>query len=160
MKKGITAILLAILLIGAFGAAVASAVVSDDTGTTYGPGLMHRWAARYTDSGYGAGNYASCPYYSADGTVELEVETIDEALEIAQAKIDEDITEDDIYQMNRWWIVSYEDEDGVYEQARIDAVTGEVYTGYDVPAGYQTGGRFGRGSGYARGFGYCMGYGN
>ncbi|HIH95194.1 TPA: PepSY domain-containing protein [Methanosarcina acetivorans] len=158
MKKGITAILLAILLIGAFGAAVVSAVASDDTGATYGPGFMHRWAARYTDSGYG--NYAACPYYSADGTVELEVENIDEALEIAQDEIDEDITEDDIYQLNRWWIVSYEDEDGVYTQARIDAVTGEVYTGYDVPAGYQTGGRFGRGAGYARGFGYCMEYGN
>ncbi|AKB28142.1 hypothetical protein MSSIT_1423 [Methanosarcina siciliae T4/M] len=160
MKKGITTILLAILLIGAFGAAVVSAVASDDTGANYGSGLMNRWAARNTDSGYGAGNYASCPYYDADGAVELEVETIDEALEIAQAEIDEDITEDDIYQMNRWWIVSYEDEDGVYTQARIDSVTGEVYTGYDVPAGYQTGSRFGRGSGYGRGSGSCMGYGN
>ena len=48
----------------------------------------------------------------------------------------------------RWWIVSYEDEEGVYKQARIDAVTGEVYTGYDVPARYQTGGRFARGAGF------------
>ncbi|AKB37320.1 hypothetical protein MSSAC_2730 [Methanosarcina siciliae C2J] len=160
MKKGITTILLAILLIGAFGAAVVSAVASDDTGANYGSGLMNRWATRNTDSGYGAGNYASCPYYYADGAAELEVETIDEALEIAQAEIDEDITEDDIYQMNRWWIVSYEDEDGVYTQARIDSVTGEIYTGYDVPAGCQTGSRFGRGSGYGRGSGSCMGYGN
>ena len=153
MKKSIIAILLATLLIGAFGAAVASAVASDNTGANYGSGFMHRWAARYTDSGYGEGNYASCPYYSADGTVELEVETIDEALDIAQAEIDEDITEDDIYQMNRWWIVSYEDEDGVYTQARIDAVTGEVYTGYDVPAWGQTGGRFARGPGFCRAYG-------
>lgn len=160
MKKGIIAIILATLLIGAFGAAVASAVASNDTGATYGPGFMHRLAVRYTDSGYGAGNYASCPYYSADGTVELEVKTIDEALEIAKAEIDEAITEDDIYQMNRWWIVSYEDEDGAYTQARIDSVTGEVYTGYDVPEWCQTGGRFARGSGYGRGSGYCMGYGN
>jgi len=151
MKKGIITILLATLLIGAFGAAVVSAVASDNTGATYGPGFMHRWAARA--DGYGAGNYASCPYYSADGTVELEVETIDEALEIAQDEIDKDITKDDIYQMNRWWIVSYEDEDGVYKQARIDAVTGEVYTGYDVPAWCQTGGRFARGAGFCRAYG-------
>lgn len=151
MKKSIAAILLATLLIGAFGAAVASAVASDDTGTTYGSGFMHRWTARYTDSG--SGNYASCPYYNADGTVELEVETIDEALEIAQTEIDEDITEENISQMKRWWIVSYEDEDGVYTQARIDAVTGEVYTGYDVPAGRQTGGRFACGSGFCRAYG-------
>lgn len=151
MKKNIIAILLATLLIGALGAAVVSAAASDNTGATYGSGLMHRWAARYTNSG--TGNYASCPYYNADGTVELKVETIDEALEIAKAEIDEDITEADLSQMNRWWIVSYEDDDGVYTQARIDAVTGEVYTGYDVPALCQTGSRFARGSG-------CRAYGN
>ena len=160
MKKSIIAILLATLLIGTFGAAVVSAVASDDTRANYGPGVMQRWAARSTDSG--TGNYASCPYYNADGTVELEVETIDEALEIAKEDIDADVSKDDIYQMNRWWIVSYEDEDGVYTQARIDAITGDVFTGYDVPAGAQTCGRFARGSGYARGHGhgYCMGYGN
>ncbi len=151
MKKTITAILLGILLIGTFGAVVVSAVSPDDTGIRYGSGPMHRGAARYTDSG--AGNYASCPYYNADGTVELEVETVDEALEIAKAEIDEDITEENISQMKRWWIVSYEDEDGVYTQARIDAVTGEVYTGYDVPAGRQTGGRFACGSGFCRAYG-------
>lgn len=145
------AILLATLLIGAFGAAVASAVASDDTGIRYGSGPMHRWAARCTDSG--SGNYASCPYYNADGTVELEVKTIDEAFEIAKAEIDENVSKDDIYQMNRWWIVSYEDENGVYTQARIDAVTGEVYTGYDVPAWCQTGGRLARGSGFCRAYG-------
>lgn len=151
MRKTITVILLGILIIGAFGAAVATAVASDDTGIRYGSGPMHRWAARYTDSG--AGNYASCPYYNADVTAELEVETIDEAFEIAKAEIDENVSKDDIYQMNRWWIVSYEDEGGAYTQARIDAVNGEVYTGYDVPAGCQTGGRFTRGSGFCRAYG-------
>lgn len=160
MKKTITTILLGILLIGTFGAIVVSAFAPDDTGIKYGSGPMHRWAAN-TDSG--AGNYASCPYYKADGTVELEVKTIDEAFEIAKAEIDEDVSKDNIYQMNRWWIVYYEDEDGVYTQARIDAVTGGVYTGYEVPAGSQAGqegGRYGCGSGHARGSGYCMGYGN
>ncbi|WP_269850202.1 hypothetical protein [Methanosarcina horonobensis] len=52
MKKTITAILLGILLISAFGAVVVSAVASNDTGIRYGSGPMHRWAARYTDSGY------------------------------------------------------------------------------------------------------------
>lgn len=151
MKKSIIAILLATLLIGTFGAAVVSAVASDDTGANYGPGFMHRWAARSTDSG--AGNFASCPYYNADEPVELKVKTIDKALEIAKADIDDGVSEKDIYQMNRWWVVSYESEDGVYTQARIDAVTGEVYTGYDVPAGRQTGGRFARGSGFCRAYG-------
>jgi ABC-type glycerol-3-phosphate transport system substrate-binding protein len=157
MKKSVIAVLLGILLIGTFGAAVVSAVASDDA-RNYGSSPMHRWAARYTDSG--TGNFASCPYYNADETVELEVETIDEAFDIAKAKIDDGVSKEDIYQMNRWWIVSYEDEDGVYTQARIDAVTGEVFTGYDVPAGCQTGGRFARGSGYARGSGFCRANGN
>jgi hypothetical protein len=47
LKKNIIAILLVTLMIGAFGAAVASAVASDDTGIRYGSGPMHRWAARY-----------------------------------------------------------------------------------------------------------------
>ncbi|AKB18248.1 MULTISPECIES: hypothetical protein [unclassified Methanosarcina] len=158
MKKTITAILLGILLIGTFGAAVVSAVASDDTGATHGYGFMQRWAARSTDSG--AGNFATCPYYNADGPVELKVKTIDEAFDIAKAEIDADVSKDNIYQMNRWWIVSYEDEDGVYTQARIDTVTGDVFTGYDGPAGTQTCGRFARGSGYAHRHGYCMGYGN
>lgn len=157
MKKITTAIILGILLVGAFGAIVISAAAQNDTRTGYGPGHMHRWAARYTDSG--TGNYASCPYYDADGTAELKVKTVDEAFEIAKAEIDEDVSKDDIYQMNRWWIVYYEGEDGAYTQARIDAVTGEVYTGYDIPAGCQAGAGYGRGSGYARGPGYCMGYG-
>ncbi len=151
MKKSIIAILLATLLIGTFGAAVVNAVASDDTRANYGSGFMHRWAARSTDSG--AGNFAACPYYNADGPVELQVKTVDEAFKIAKEDIDAGVSEDNIYQMNRWWIVSYEDKDGVYTQARIDAVTGEVFTGYDVPAGRQTGSRFARGSGFCRAYG-------
>lgn len=159
MKKIITAALLGILLIGVFGAVVVSAVAPNDTRANYGPGFMHRWAARYTDTGYGAGNFSYCPYYNADGTIELEVETIDEAFEIARAEIDDGVSKDNIYQMGRWWIVYYEDENGAYTQARIDAVTGEVFTGYGASAGPQAGVRYGRGPGYARGFGCCM-YGN
>ncbi|AKB75262.1 hypothetical protein MSLAZ_2001 [Methanosarcina lacustris Z-7289] len=158
MKKSIIAILLATLLIGTFGAVVVSAVASDDTRANYGSGFMHRWAARHADSG--AGNFAACPYYNADEPVELKVKTVDEAFKIAKEDIDAGVSEDNIYQMNRWWIVSYKDKDGAYTQARIDAVTGEVLTGYDFPAGAQTNGRFARGSGNARGHGYCMGYGN
>lgn len=159
MKKTITAILLGLLLIGAFGAIVVSAVAPDDTGTKYGSGPMQRWAAGCTGSGYCTGDFSYCPYYGTDENVELEVETLDEAFEIAKSEIDDSVSRDDIYQMGRWWIVYYEGEDGVDTQARIDAVTGEVFTGYDVPAGCQAGARYGSGSGYARGSGHCMGYG-
>ncbi|MCQ1536648.1 hypothetical protein FTO70_13410 [Methanosarcina sp. KYL-1] len=165
MKK-IIAILLGALLIGTLGAAVVNAVASDDAGTGYGYGHMRMWAARNGGAGYGAGYgpgygpgncpvYDSyCPYASTDETVELEVETADEAFEIAKKKIDSGVSEDDIYQMGRWWVVFYENEDGVYKQARIDAVTGDVFTDYNVPAEPQAGGRYARGTGYCRAYGY------
>jgi hypothetical protein len=84
--------------------------------------------------------------------VELEVETSDEALEIARKEIDSKVSKDDISQMRRWWVVSYQDDDGVYKQARIDSISGEVFTDYPVCAGTQAGGRHGRGQGYCRGY--------
>lgn len=154
MRKAITAILLGILLIGASGAAVVSAVASDNAGVNYGPGSMQRWAARCTGSGPCAGNFSGCPYFNSGNTSELEVETSDEALEIARKEIDSKISKEDISQMRRWWIVSYQDEDGVYKQARIDAVSGEVFTDYPVCPGAQAGGRHGRGQGHCRGYNY------
>ncbi|WP_230668831.1 MULTISPECIES: hypothetical protein [Methanosarcina] len=130
MRKAIIAILLGILFIGVSGAAVVSAVASDNAGTNYGSGSMHRWAARNMDSGPRYGNFSDCPYFNSNSTAELEVKTVDEALEIAKAKIDSNISKEDISQMRRWWIVSYQDQDGVYKQARIDSFSGEVFTDY------------------------------
>lgn len=168
MKKMMTATLLGILLIGAFGAVVVSAVASNDTQTNDCSEYTYTWATEYMNSSSDDGNFSYCVYYnSSDGddnfsccryynsneTAELEVETIDEAFEIAKAEVDENVSKDNIYQRGFWWIVCYEDEDGVYTQARIDAVTGDVFTGYDLPAGPSF--RCGRGFG-AHGFGYCM----
>lgn len=154
MRKAIIAILLGILLIGASGAAVVSAVASDNAGANYGFGSMHRWAARYTDSGSREGNFSYCPYFNSSKTAELEAETADEAFEIARKEIDSNVSKEDISQMRRWWIVSYQDGDGVYSQARIDAVSGKVFTDYPACAGAQAGGRHGRGQGYCRAHAY------
>jgi hypothetical protein len=156
MKKTVMTVVLGMLLIGVFGAAAVSAVASDDVNTNYGHGFghMHRWTARYTDSGYIAGNFTSCPYFNSNGDVELKVGTVDEALKIARAEIDDNVSKEDISQMGRWWIVSYKDDEGVSSQARIDAVTGEVFTGYSVPAGPQGRGMCGRGPGFCRANGY------
>jgi len=154
MKKTIIAVLLGILLTGVFGAAVVSAVASDDAGTNYGFGSMHRWAARYMDSGNCEGNFSYCPYFNSSKTVEPQVKTADEALGIARKDIDSNVSKEDISQMGRWWIVPYENEDGISSQARIDAVTGKVFTGYPVPAGPQADGRYARGQGRCRAYGY------
>jgi hypothetical protein len=157
MKKEI-AILLGLLLIGAFGAAIVSAVASDDTKTNSFFGQMHRWGARNADFGYREGNSAYCPYLNSNNTIELKVQNVDQAFEIAKSKISSNVSKEGIYQMRRWWIVPY-DNNGVSSQARIDAVTGEVYTGYSVPAGAQTGCKYAYGSGCCgRGYGRCSGY--
>jgi hypothetical protein len=151
MRKVVIAILLGILLIGTSGAAVVNAVASDNEGARYGFGQMHRWAARNTDSGLREGNFSYCPYFNSGNTAELEVETADEALEIAREKIDSKISKEDISQMRRWWVISYED-DGAYKQARIDAVSGEVFTDYPACTGAQAGWRHGRGHGHCRAY--------
>ena len=159
MKKTIVAILLGVLLIGTFGAAVVSAVASNNAGVNnaganYGNGfgLMNRLGARYTNSGCCGGNFSYCPYFNASKTTEFKVKTVDDAFEIAKKEIDNSVSKEDIYQLGRWWIVSYKDENGTSSQARIDTVTGEVFTGYSVPAGFQTRGM------HARGFGCCRAY--
>jgi Peptidase propeptide and YPEB domain. len=151
MRKPIIATFLGILLIAAFGAAVVSAVASDNAGANYGFGSMHRWAARYMDSGSRGGNFSYCPYFNSSKTVELKVKTADEALEIAKKEIDNNVSKDDITQIRRWWLVSYQDKDGTYRQARIDAVSGKVFTDYPACPGTQAGGMYGsRGQGYCR----------
>jgi hypothetical protein len=152
MKKKIMRTLLGVLLISILGAAVVSAVTADNVKTGYGCGFgnRHGWGIRNMDSGYCTGNFSSCPYFNSTGTVELKVGTIDKAFETARAKIDDKVSEENIYQMGRWWIVSYKNDDGVSSQARIDAVTGEVFTGYTVSAGQYASGMYRRGSGFCR----------
>lgn len=152
MRKAIIAILLGVLFIGVSGAAVVNEVASDNAGTNYGFGSMHRLAARQTDSGSRYGNFSDCPYFNSNNTSELKVKTVDEALEIARIEIDSNVSKEDISQMRRWWIVFYQDEEGVYKQARIDAVSGEVFIDYPVCTGAQAGCRYGRGQGYCRAY--------
>lgn len=81
------------------------------------------------------------------------MKTVDDALVIAQDKISGDITENDIYQMGRWWIVNYT-ANGTAKQGRIDAYTGEVITDFFNSA-YALSGQYGQrmGRGYGR---MCM----
>ncbi|WP_370575983.1 hypothetical protein [Methanomethylovorans sp.] len=53
------------------------------------------------------------------------MKTVEEDLKIAKGGISADVTESDIYQMGRWWIVSYT-VDGTAKQRRIDAYTRKV----------------------------------
>ena len=149
MKK-ITSILLAGMLIATIaGIGIVSAAVDETDDATFF-GQMHRWAANRM--GYG---YDNCPAYGAyasDGTsvAEPEVGTIDEAIKLAENATGEEITESNVYQMGRWWVFSYADDEGTITQGRIDAYTGEVIDDFYANQGpqYQSG-RSMRGSGYA-----------
>ena len=94
-------------------------------------------------NGYGPG------YCATYANQEPTVKTVEEALTIAQKEISTGVTENDIYQMGRWWIVSYTGDDGTAKQGRIDAYTGEVipdfFTSQYAPSGQY---RQGMGRGY------------
>ena len=138
MKNNTTiALLLAALVIGTVGAGVVSAGTNDaQTGNSW-----YDWMADHMrfGRGYGygmmgdvpgfCGGYGSyapvAPGYETNAQ-EVTVQTVEDALEIAQEQIDSDVSENNIYQMGRWWIVYFTDDDGTIEQAYIDAFTGEV----------------------------------
>ncbi|WP_321419944.1 PepSY domain-containing protein [uncultured Methanomethylovorans sp.] len=94
-------------------------------------------------NGYGTG------YCAAYANQEPTVKTVEEALTIAQDKISVNVTENDIYQMGRWWIVSYT-VDGTAKQGRIDTYTGEVIPDF-FASQYATSGQYRQGMG--RGYG-------
>ncbi|WP_340818672.1 hypothetical protein [Methanolobus sp. WCC4] len=163
--KRTTSILLAGMLIATIaGIGIVSAAVDEADDATFF-GQMSRWAGhgmRYA-SGYASG-YGSeyCPVYSSyanDGTtLELEVETADDAMDIADDAIDGAV--EDIYQMGRWWVFIYTEGDTT-KQGRIDAYTGDVIVDFYASSSYQgqyyQGGRGMRG-GYG-GYGGCGGAG-
>ncbi|MBW6518709.1 MAG: PepSY domain-containing protein [ANME-2 cluster archaeon] len=52
--------------------------------------------------------------------------TQEEAVQLIEDAVDGTLTSE-MYQMGRWFVASYEDDDGVTKQARVDMFTGEVY---------------------------------
>ncbi len=165
MKK-ITAILLAGMLIAVTAGVGIVAAANGQAGNPGFVGSMHQWAASRMGQ-YGDGNwagYAGCPFFgtnagnvSGNNTVELEVATAEEAVSVAEAQTGQDISEDNVYQMGRWWVFSYADEEGIIKQGRIDAYTGEVIEDFYANSSYQ--GQYPQnGRGMMRGGGYGGGY--
>lgn len=166
MKKA-TSILLATMLIATIAGVGIVSAAAEDTDNTAFLGPMYRWAG-YQMRNVGENIPAYCPgfgYYGADGstaatTVELEVETVKEAVEIAEDATGQEISENNVYQMGRWWVFSYADDEEVIKQGRIDAYTGEVIEDFYQNAyqgrQYRQNGRSVRGNGYGGG---CAGAG-
>ncbi|MDW7733494.1 MAG: hypothetical protein SCH66_13835 [Methanolobus sp.] len=155
--KRVTAMLLAGMLIAVVaGAGIVSAATYANPNDNGFFGPMHRWADNMRNGGF-----AGCPFfgsYATDGnintTVELEVTTTEEAITIAEEETGQDIREDNVYQMGRWWVFYYTDEDGVVKQGRIDAYTGDVIEDFTENGTYQQysqNGRGMRGGGYGGG---------
>ncbi|MBP2030279.1 hypothetical protein J2755_001213 [Methanohalophilus levihalophilus] len=149
MKKTLNMLLVGAVLLAGAGM-VALTLQTEEVQAAYGYGPM---------SGIGG-----CPVYNQiTGTAtnyDLAVETLDDALEIAQDQIDPDVKEDNIYQMGRWWVVYYTNDDGVVMQSYIDAFTGEVVDSTSQTYNYAPA-RRGYGYGMMHGYGYGpgMGYG-
>lgn len=168
MRTTTIALLLAALVLGTVGAGVVSAETNDaQTGNSWSDWMAdHMGFGR--GHGYGmigaapefCGGYGSyAPVASGYGTnaQEVTVRTVEDALAIAQDQIDSEVSENNIYQMGRWWIVYYTDDDGTIEQARIDAFTGEVVTDFNTATQQAYGPADTRS--YHGGMGYGMMYG-
>ncbi|MBP1908646.1 PepSY domain-containing protein [Methanolobus bombayensis] len=162
MKKTTTILLAGMLITAIAGIGMASAATDENDDSTFF-GQMSRWAGQcvgYANgymNGYG---YADCPVYggyATDGTtVEIAVDNVDDAIDIAEAATDQEIAESDVYQMGRWWVFTYTDDDTI-KQGRIDSYTGDVIEDFyaDSTQGqYYQGGRNMRGNGYG-GYGGC-----
>ncbi|TGC09486.1 hypothetical protein [Methanolobus halotolerans] len=158
--KRITAILLAGMLIAVVaGAGIVSAAAFENSRNDGFLGPVSRWA-----NNMGYGGFGNCPFfgsYANDGVagtnVELEVTTAEEALTIAEEETGHDIMEDNVYQMGRWWVFYYTDENDIVKQGRIDAYNGNViedFTGDETYQQYRQSGqsdRSIRGGGYGGG---------
>ncbi|KAF5420056.1 MAG: hypothetical protein C5S44_09405 [Candidatus Methanocomedens sp.] len=173
MRTRTIALLLAALVLGTVGAGVVSAGTNDaQTGNSW-----YDWMADHMGFGRGygygmmgdapgfCGGYGSyapvAPGYETNAQ-EVTVRTVEDALAIAQDQIDSDVSENNIHQMGRWWIVYYTDDDGTIEQAYIDAFTGEIVEDFNTatqqaygPANTQS---HRSGMGYGMGYGMMYGY--
>ncbi len=143
MRNRTIAILAIVLLTGLAATTLVSAETNLLQRASGYVGGFCNWGAGGNGYGYGPG------YCTAYAGQELKVKTIDDALAIAQKEISADVTENDIYQMGRWWVVYYT-VDGTAKQGRIDAYTGEVIPDF-FASQYAVTGQYGRGMG--RGYG-------
>ena len=136
----IIALLLSALVLGTFGAGVVSAETNDGQTQTYNG--WYGWMADHMGFSNGVGGgpgycgsyggYAPTASGYDTNDQEVTVQTTEDALAIAQDQIDADVSESNIYQMGRWWVVYYTEDDGTIEQVRIDAFTGEVVEDYNT----------------------------
>nr|WP_321498768.1 PepSY domain-containing protein [uncultured Methanolobus sp.] len=150
MRKTTTILLAGMLIVAIAGIGMASAATDESDDATFF-GHMYRWAGhgmRYASGYANSFGYENCPVYGAyatDGTtVDVSVATIDDAIDIAEDTTGQDVAESDVYQMGRWWVFIYT-EDDVTKQGRIDAYTGDViedfYAGSTYQGQYYHGGR-------------------
>jgi hypothetical protein len=166
MKKA-TSILLAGMLIATIAGVGIVSAAAEDTGNTAFFSPMYRWAGTQMRN-VGDNIPAYCQglgYYGTAGntastTIELKVETAEEAIAAVEDATGQDITESNVYQMGRWWVFTYTNDDGEETQGRIDAFTGKVienfYQNTYQGQQYRQTGRSMRGSGYGGG---CAGAG-
>jgi len=147
MRKTANMLLVGAVLLAGAGM-VALTLQTDEVQAAYGYGPMSGWAGC---PGYNqAAVYATSP--------DVSVESVDDALEIAKEQIDSNVKEENIYQMGRWWVVYYTDDDGVVMQSYIDAFTGDVVDDTSQTYNYAPA-RRGYGMMHSFGYGPRMGYG-
>jgi hypothetical protein len=145
-------ILIGIMLIGTVSAHWANG----------GYGMANSRNSGYVD-GSGAGYYCNYGYgqgYNSNGVDSAEdatsVITEDEAISLFEETTGIDVNDENVYQMGRWWVINYIDEDAI-KQGRVDSITEDViedFSAYAPQESYEYQNNYR----YQRGAGGCMGY--
>ena len=119
-KNIIIGSIVAILAIATIGIVSADAFVNNGYGwnqANYHNGYGHGY-------GHGHGYYENGEYgVDVNGPV---VQSVNDAITKFEEKTNIDASEENVYQMGRWWVINYTDSDGTIQQGRVDAYTGEV----------------------------------
>ncbi|WP_129596437.1 hypothetical protein [Methanohalophilus profundi] len=99
--------------------------------------LIGTVSARWASGGYGmtdyrgAGYYCNYGYYSAEDVTSVITE--DEAISLFEETTGIDVNDENVYQMGRWWVINYVDEDAI-KQGRVDSITEDVIEDFSVYA--------------------------
>lgn len=143
-------ILIGIMLIGTVSAHWASGGygLTDSRNSDYGGG-----AGYYCNYGYGQEYNTNGVYSAKDAT---SVITEDEAISLFEETTGIDVSDENVYQMGRWWVINYTDEDTI-KQGRVDSITEDViedFTSYAPQESYEYQNNYR----HQRGAGGCIGY--
>jgi hypothetical protein len=132
MNKKIGVVLIAaVLAVATVGIASANAYGNHGYGWNHADNGAYN---KHNGYGHGHGGYGGAYDENVDEPV---VQSANDAITKFEDETDIDVSEKNVYQMGRWWVINYQNPDGEITQGRVDAYTGEVIKDFSEGAYHQ-----------------------